>query len=91
MTSRSVLVVLLAASTSALAAKPCEELKTEIAAQIDSNHVASYTLEIVSNDQVGDRKVVGSCDGEPGRSSTKGMTMLPCSGLRPTPPPSPKK
>lgn len=63
MTSRIVLVVLLAASTSALAAKPCEELKTEIAAQIDSNHVASYTLEIVSNDQVGDRKVVGSCDG----------------------------
>lgn len=43
--------------------KPCEELKTEIAAKIDANGVKKYTLEIVANDQVGDRKVVGSCEG----------------------------
>ena len=43
--------------------KPCEELKTEIAAKIDANGVKNYTLEIVENDQVGDRKVVGSCEG----------------------------
>jgi hypothetical protein len=43
--------------------KPCEELKSEIAAKIDANGVKNYTLEIVANDQVGDRKVVGSCEG----------------------------
>ena len=43
--------------------KPCEELKAEIAAKIDANGVTNYTLEIVPNEQVGDRKVVGSCDG----------------------------
>jgi hypothetical protein len=63
MTARIVFIALLLASTQAFAAKPCEELKGEIAAQIDANHVPSYTLEIVANDQVGDRTVVGSCDG----------------------------
>ncbi len=43
--------------------KPCEELKAEIAAKIDANGVRNYTLEIVPNEQVGDRKVVGSCEG----------------------------
>lgn len=45
------------------AGKPCEELKAEIDAKIKANGVASYTLEIVGNDEVKDRKVVGSCDG----------------------------
>jgi len=52
-----------AASSLALAAKPCEELKAEIAAKIEANGVKAYTLDVVANDQVGDRKVVGSCDG----------------------------
>lgn len=43
--------------------KPCDELKSEIAAKIEANGVKNYTLEIVANDQVGDRKVVGSCEG----------------------------
>lgn len=47
----------------ALAAKDCEELKQEIAAKIEANGVTNYTLEIVPNDQVGDRQVVGSCGG----------------------------
>jgi hypothetical protein len=63
MTSRILFFALLLASAQAFAAKPCEELKGEIAAQIEANHVPSYTLEIVANDQVGDRTVVGSCDG----------------------------
>jgi hypothetical protein len=63
MTSRILFLTLLLASAQAFAAKPCEELKGEIATQIDANHVPSYTLEIVANDQVGDRTVVGSCDG----------------------------
>ncbi len=56
-------VAALAFGPQALAAKPCEELKSEIAAKIDANGVKEYTLEIVPNDQVGDKKVVGSCDG----------------------------
>ncbi|MBE0620843.1 MAG: DUF1161 domain-containing protein [Burkholderiales bacterium] len=58
-----VFVIAFAASMSAFAAKPCEELKAEIAAKIEANGVKAYTLEIVPTDQVGDRKVVGSCDG----------------------------
>lgn len=46
-----------------LAAKPCEELKSEIAAKLDGKGVKGYTLEIVAADQVGDKKVVGSCEG----------------------------
>jgi hypothetical protein len=53
-----------ALATSALAApKPCEELKAEIEAKIQAQGVASYTLEIVKNDEVHDQNmVVGSCD-----------------------------
>jgi Protein of unknown function (DUF1161) len=56
-------VAALAMSTSAFAAKPCEELKTEIAAKLDAKHVADYTLNVVPADQAGDAKVVGSCEG----------------------------
>ena len=45
------------------AGKPCEELKTEIAAKIDANNVTNYTLDIVDADKAGDAKVVGSCEG----------------------------
>lgn len=50
-------------SLHALAGKPCDELKTEIAAKLDAKGVAAYTLDIVANDQVGEQTVVGSCDG----------------------------
>jgi hypothetical protein len=52
-------------TTSVLAApKPCEELKAEIEAKIQARGVTSYTLEIVTNDEVHDQNmVVGSCDG----------------------------
>ncbi len=60
----SILVALAVALPSAWAqVKPCEELKTEIAAKINANGVTNFTLEIVPNEQVGDRKVVGSCEG----------------------------
>lgn len=45
------------------AGKPCDELKSEIAAKLDEKKVAGYKLEIVDADKVGDAKVVGSCDG----------------------------
>ncbi|MDR3409917.1 MAG: DUF1161 domain-containing protein [Formivibrio sp.] len=47
----------------AYAAKPCEELKSEIVTKLDAKGVKGYTLEIVAKDSVGDAKVVGSCDG----------------------------
>ena len=57
-------VVYCALATSALAApKPCDELKAEIEAKIQAQGVASYTLEIVTNDEVHDNNmVVGSCE-----------------------------
>lgn len=55
--------VLLLASAPVLAAKNCDELKTEIAAKLDAKKVTGYTLDIVANDQVAERKVVGSCEG----------------------------
>ena len=53
-----------AVATSALAApKPCDELKAEIEAKIQAQGVTSYTLEIVTNDEVHDENmVVGSCE-----------------------------
>lgn len=63
MKSLIVSTALLAATVPVFAAKPCEELKSEIAAKLDEKKVTGYTLEIVDPDKTGDRKVVGSCDG----------------------------
>ena len=56
-------IALALAVSPAFAAKPCEELKTEIAAKLDAKGVKDYTLDVVANDKAGDAKVVGSCDG----------------------------
>jgi hypothetical protein len=50
-------------SSAFAAAKPCEELKSEIAAKLDKGGVKGYTLDVVANDKTGDAKVVGSCEG----------------------------
>ncbi len=48
----------------AQAAKPCEELKDEIAKKLDAKGVVSYTLDIVDKDkEVTEGKVVGTCGG----------------------------
>ena len=48
----------------AQAAKPCEELKTEIAAKLDAKGVKGYSLDIVAKDaDAADGKVVGTCEG----------------------------
>lgn len=64
------------------AAKPCEELKAEIAAKIEAKGVKTYTLEVASNDQAGDRKVVGSCEGGTKKIvySKQAATQPPASG-----------
>ena len=53
----------LAGTSSFAAGKPCEELKSEIAAKLDAKNVAGYVLDIIEADKVGDAKVVGSCEG----------------------------
>ena len=57
-----VVAALMSMSVSAYAAKPCEELKGEIAAKLDAKGVKNYTLDIVPTADVGDKKVVGSCE-----------------------------
>jgi hypothetical protein len=50
-------------TTAAWAARPCEDVKSEIAAKLDAKGVKAYTLDIVADDAVKDQKVVGSCEG----------------------------
>jgi len=60
-------VGLLSMAGTALAAKPCEQLKSEIAAKIDAKGVPHYSLEIMdkgTSADSNDGKVVGSCDGD---------------------------
>ncbi|WP_339482403.1 MULTISPECIES: DUF1161 domain-containing protein [unclassified Pseudomonas] len=45
------------------AGKPCEELKSEIAAKLDGKGVSGYSLEIVEKGTATDGKVVGTCEG----------------------------
>ena len=47
----------------ALAQKPCEELKSEIAAKLDARSVKNYKLDIVGAGDTKGQKVVGSCEG----------------------------
>lgn len=47
----------------AQAAKPCDDLKTEIAGKLDAKGVKAYTLDIVAKDKDADGKVVGTCEG----------------------------
>jgi hypothetical protein len=65
------LVLCAAAAAAQAAAKPCDELKTEIAAKLDAKGVKGYEVTAVDNDKVGDAKVIGSCDG-----GTKKLTYL---------------
>ncbi|MDP2246632.1 MAG: DUF1161 domain-containing protein [Nitrosomonadales bacterium] len=51
------------ATYSHAAAKPCEELKEEIAAKIESKGVQNYTLKIVPIDAEEEGREVGTCDG----------------------------
>ncbi len=63
MKSTALLIALLACIGQAHAMKSCEDLKTQVATKLDGKGVKGYTLEIVSADQPGDAKVVGTCEG----------------------------
>ena len=63
-TSLAVAAVLaLGAASTFAAGKPCDELKSQIAAKLDAKNVSGYTLDIVAADKTGDAKVVGTCEG----------------------------
>lgn len=47
----------------AYAQKSCDELKSNIAAKIESKGVKHFQLEIVPADQPTDKRVVGTCEG----------------------------
>ena len=51
------------AGTALAAGKPCDELKSEIAAKIDAKGASGYSLEVVDEGASTDAKVVGSCEG----------------------------
>lgn len=67
----STLLLSATCTTAFAAAKPCDELKAEIAAKLDEKGVKNYELAVVENDKVGDAQVVGSCDG-----GTKKLTYV---------------
>jgi Protein of unknown function (DUF1161) len=56
-------LLFLPAAVHAQAAKPCEELKSEIAKKLDAKGVTAYSLEIVAKDKDAEGKVVGTCEG----------------------------
>lgn len=56
-------LLLVSASAFAQVAKPCEDLKAEIAKKLEEKNVVSYSLEIVPKDKDADGKVVGTCEG----------------------------
>ncbi|MCQ4165034.1 DUF1161 domain-containing protein [Tahibacter harae] len=58
-----VAIALFLSTATAWARKPCEELKTEIAAGLDAKGVQHYTLEIIAKDSQDPRRTVGSCNG----------------------------
>lgn len=45
------------------AGKPCEELKSEIAAKLDAKGVPGYSLDVVDKGTTTDGKIVGTCEG----------------------------
>ena len=51
------------AGTALAAGKPCEELKSEIAAKLDAKGVSGYSLEIVDKGAAAGGKVVGTFEG----------------------------
>ncbi|AZE81491.1 DUF1161 domain-containing protein [Pseudomonas orientalis] len=51
------------AGTALAAGKPCEDLKSEIAAKIDAKGASGYSLEVVDKGAAAGGDVVGSCEG----------------------------
>ncbi len=67
----TLVITLMMISTSAWAAKDCNELKNEIATKLDAKGVKNYDLQIVDKAEPTDLKIVGTCEG-----GTKKITYL---------------
>jgi hypothetical protein len=63
LTAVGVLVFAAMCAQARAAGKPCEDLKTEIAAKLDAKGVKDYTLDIVAKDKDAEGTVVGTCEG----------------------------
>lgn len=62
--SRTILAVsLLGMSATAFAAKPCDELKSELDAKLQAKGVQNFSLEILANGTDNGGKSVGTCEG----------------------------
>jgi hypothetical protein len=73
----------------ALALKPCEELKAEIAAKLDAKGVTNYQLAIVAAADVKEDSVVGSCEGGTKKITyTKGSKPDAAAAAKPANPPA---
>jgi Protein of unknown function (DUF1161) len=60
----TIAAMLLVPACSHAQAKPCEDLKSEIATKLDAKGVKGYSLEVVDKDkEVTEGKVVGTCEG----------------------------
>ena len=59
----AVVTLLLVATPAMAQRKDCGELKAEIEGKIKANGVKEFTLNIVANEDKGEGKVVGTCDG----------------------------
>ncbi|CRM78663.1 hypothetical protein [Pseudomonas sp. 37 R 15] len=51
------------AGTALAAGKPCDELKSELAAKLDAKGVQHYSLDVVDKGAAADGQVIGSCEG----------------------------
>lgn len=51
------------AGTALAAGKPCDELKSELAAKLDAKGVQHYSLDVVEKGAAADGQVIGSCEG----------------------------
>jgi hypothetical protein len=79
-------LVLSTATFPALAQKPCDELKSEIAAKLDAKGVKNYQLDIVKSEAIKDETVVGSC--EIGSKKITYRKQAPAEARSPVKPPS---
>ncbi len=94
MRSIATVTILLLASASAYAqaAKPCEELKAEIAQKLEAKNVKSYSLEIMAkDDKEGEAKVVGTCEGGAKKIVYERKAATPTPAPAPAPAPAPTK
>ncbi|QJR11335.1 hypothetical protein DSM104443_02410 [Usitatibacter rugosus] len=59
----TIVTLSLALAAGPVFATPCDEVKAKIAEKVEKKGVKDYTIEAVAPDAVGDKRVVGTCEG----------------------------